>query len=179
VAEPRSRIWCALGTFSSPTTYKNFARRANFFGYDVAEQGRIQIGAGVRMSPTVSVRNGERIRIGAGAHVGQGCYLWAGDNVGRIEIGDHALLAPDVMLTASNYDFDAGLGPVMDLPKREADIRIGANTWLGAKVVVVAGVMVGDGTIVAAGSVVTKSLPANVVAAGVPAKVLRARGNDG
>jgi acetyltransferase-like isoleucine patch superfamily enzyme len=67
----------------------------------------------------------------------------------------------------------------MDLPKREADIRIGANTWLGAKVVVVAGVMVGDGTIVAARSVVTKSLLANVIAAGVPAKVLRARGNDG
>jgi hypothetical protein len=41
VAERRGRIWRALGTFSSPTTYKNFARRANFFDYDVAEQGRI------------------------------------------------------------------------------------------------------------------------------------------
>lgn len=173
---PRGGIGRALGTLRSPGTYKNYARLANFFGYDVAGQGRITTGAGVRMSPTVSVRNGERIRIGAGAHIGQGCYLWAGNSTGRIDIGEHALLAPDVMLTASDYDFDAGPGPVMDLPKREADIRIGANTWLGAKVVVVAGVSIGDGTIVAAGSVVTKDLPPNVVAAGVPAKVIRDRG---
>lgn len=166
----------ALQTLRAPGTYKNFARLANFFGYDIADQSRINAGAGVRMSPTVSVRNGERIRIGAGAHIGQGCYLWAGNSTGRIDIGDHALLAPDVMLTASDYDFDAGPGPVMELPKREADIVIGSNTWLGAKVVVVAGVSIGDGTIVAAGSVVTKDLPPNVVAAGVPAKVIRPRG---
>lgn len=166
----------AVRTLRTPSTYRNFARLANFFGYDVAGQSRITRGAGVRMSPTVSVRNGERISIGAGAHIGQGCYLWAGNSTGRIDIGEHALLAPDVMLTASDYDFDAGPGPVMHLPKREADIRIGANTWLGAKVIVVAGVTIGEGTIVAAGSVVTRDLPANVVAAGVPAKLIRDRG---
>ena len=81
-----------------------------------------------------------------------------------------------MFLTASNYDFDAGPGPVMDLPKREADIQIGANTWLGAYVVVLAGVTIGEGTIVAAGSVVTRDLPPNCVAAGNPARVVRQRG---
>jgi len=177
-ARPRGLIR-ALRTAVSRRTWQNYARLANFFGYDGAGQQAISRGPGVRMSPTVSVRNGTRISIGAGAHIGQGCYLWAGDSQGRIDIGAHALLAPDVMLTASDYDFDAGPGPVMDLPKREADIRIGADTWLGAKVTVVAGVSIGDGTIVAAGSVVTKDLPAGVVAAGVPARVIRERGTRG
>jgi acetyltransferase-like isoleucine patch superfamily enzyme len=148
----------------------------NFFGYDSADRGRMTVAAGARISPTVSVRFGDRVSIGAGAHIGQWCYLWAGKNHGRIDIGDHALLAPNVFVTASDYDFDAGDGPVMDLPRREADVRIGANTWLGANVVVVAGTTIGDGAIVAAGSVVTRDIPAGVVAAGVPARVIRERG---
>lgn len=158
------------------TTWKQLARVGNFFGYDGAEAAEVTYRGASRLSATVSVRNGERITLGAGAQIGQGSYLWAGDNVGRIVIGDHALLAPEVFVTASNYDFDAGDGPVMALPKREADVYIGANTWLGTRVTVLAGVSIGDGTVVAAGSVVTKDLPPGVLAAGTPAKVLRKRG---
>jgi acetyltransferase-like isoleucine patch superfamily enzyme len=162
--------------FGEPNTWLRLGKLVNFFGYDSAERRAATVGAGARISPTVSMRNGDRISIGPGAHIGQWCYLWAGDHTGRIEIGDHALLAPSVFITASNYDFDAGDGPVMDLPKKESDVVIGANTWLGANVVVVAGITIGDGTVVAAGSVVTRDLPANCVAAGVPARPLRERG---
>lgn len=158
------------------TTWKQLARVGNFLGYDGAEAAEVTALGSTRLSPTVSVRNGLRITLGAGAQIGQGCYLWAGERTGRIVIGDHALLAPEVFVTASNYDFDAGDGPVMDLPKREADVHIGANTWLGARVMVLAGVTIGEGTVVAAGSVVAKDLPAGVLAAGVPARVLRKRG---
>jgi acetyltransferase-like isoleucine patch superfamily enzyme len=161
---------------TSSNTFMRLAKVLRFFGYDSARRG-MNVGLGVRLSPTVSIRNPERISIGAGAHIGQWSALWAGDHSGRITIGDHALLAPEVFLTASDYDFDSGDGPVMDLPKRERDITIGANTWLGAKVVVVAGVSIGDGAIIAAGSVVTKDIPAGAVAAGVPAKVIRQRGS--
>ncbi|SKB04994.1 acyltransferase [Aeromicrobium choanae] len=159
-----------------PRTWRRWARMANFAGYDGASIDDATIGAGVRLSPTVSVRNGSRVTIGEGSHIGQGSCLWAGDSSGRITLGDHALLGPDVFITASNYDFDAGPGPVMDLPKREADVVIGANTWLGTRVVVLPGVTIGDGTIVAAGAVVTRDLPPDSVAAGVPAKVVRRRG---
>jgi acetyltransferase-like isoleucine patch superfamily enzyme len=153
-----------------------FARLANFFGYDGSGRGDMKLAQGVRLSPTISVRNGSRVSIGTGAHVGQWCYLWAGDHHGSIEIGDHALLAPEVFITASDYDFDQGAGPVMDLPKRESDVRIGRHTWLGVRVVVVAGVTIGDGAIIAAGAVVTRDIPPNSVAAGVPARVVRRRG---
>lgn len=165
----------ALRSLGSAATLKRLLRLGNFLAYDGSTAG-ITVGSHVRVSPTVSIRNGSRISIGSGAHIGQWCYLWAGDSSGRIDIGDHALLGPEVFITASDYDFDAGDGPVMDLPKREADIHIGANTWLGTKVVVVAGVSIGDGCIVAAGSVVTRDLPPNSVAAGTPARVIRQRG---
>jgi acetyltransferase-like isoleucine patch superfamily enzyme len=166
----------ALGRLLRPAIWRQWVRVGNFLGYDGAGISEATVGAGVRLSPTVSVRNGARVSIGAGAHIGQSCSLWAGDSHGRIDIGDHALFAPDVFVTASNYDFDAGDGPVMDLPRREADVRIGADTWLGARVVVLPGVTIGDGTVVAAGSVVTRDLPPGVLAAGVPARVLRKRG---
>ena len=79
-------------------------------------------------------------------------------------------------ITCSNYDFDAGPGPVMNLPRREEDVVIGADTWLGVNVVVVAGVTIGDGAIVAASSVVTRDVPPGTLVAGSPARVLRSRG---
>ncbi len=53
------------------------------------------------------------------------------------------------------------------------NIHIGKNVWLGANVTVLPGVTIGDGAIIAAGAVVTKDVPANRIAAGVPAKVIR------
>ena len=52
-------------------------------------------------------------------------------------------------------------------------IHIEKNVWLGANVTVLPGVTIGEGSIIAAGAVVTKDVPANMIAAGVPAKVIR------
>src|SRR3954464_10744662 len=87
----------------SVATFKGWAKVANFFRYDSRELARAAIAPGVYLSPTVSIRNGSRVSIGAGSHVGQWSCLWAGDSTGRIEIGEHALLAPDVFITASDY----------------------------------------------------------------------------
>lgn len=52
-------------------------------------------------------------------------------------------------------------------------ITIGNNVWIGANSTILAGVVIGDNTVIGAGSVVTKSIPGNVVAVGVPCKVVR------
>ena len=161
-----------LARMLDPRLLGHLAKVARFYAYaHVEPRRRLTAGPGLRMSPTASLRNGERITLGRGVHVGERCYLWAGDATGRIRIGDDVLLAPEVFITASNYGTVAGR-PVMTQPKREADVVIGDDVWLGARVVVLPGVTVADGAIVGAGSVVTKDVPANAIAAGIPARVV-------
>jgi maltose O-acetyltransferase len=56
---------------------------------------------------------------------------------------------------------------------QDADVIIGDNVWLGARVIVLKGVHVGENSVIAAGSIVTRSIPANAVAAGNPARVVK------
>lgn len=132
------------------------------------------IGKGTAMAPNTSLRNGERISIGTDSHIGERSSLWAGDSSGCIKIGNNVSLAPDVYITASDYTFKKGL-TFRQQPKNERDVIIGNDVWLGVKVVVTAGVTIGDGCIVGAGAVVTKDLPPNTIAGGIPAKVIKER----
>ena len=132
------------------------------------------MGQGSAMAPNVSLRNGERITIGKGCHLGERASLWAGDSTGEIILGDHVSIAPGVFITASDYEFTKGI-PFREQPKNERKVTIGNDVWLGANVVVTAGVTIGDGCIVGAGAVVTKDLPADAIAGGVPAKVIGER----
>lgn len=167
-----------LASLLDPRCYLHAFRMLHYFGYShVRERGAVRTGPGTGIAPNVSFRNGCRISIGEGCHIGERCYLWAGDSTGRIEIGDHVSLAPEVFITASDYQFVAGR-PFRDQPKRERDVRIGNDVWLGARVVVTAGVVIGDGCIVGAGAVVTRDLPPGSIAAGVPAKVIGNRESE-
>ena len=134
----------------------------------------MRIGPGTGFAPNVSIRNGERIEIGRDCHVGERSSLWAGDSTGRIIIGNTVSLAPEVFIIASDYGFERGK-PFRQQSKRERDVVIGDDVWLGVRVVVTAGVTIGDGCIVGAGAVVTKDLPPNAIAAGVPARVIGER----
>ncbi len=89
----------------------------------------------------------------------------------HIYVGDYTMLGPRVTLVTGNH-------PILPELRQKAyqfnvPIKIGKNCWLGAGVIVLPGVTIGDNTVVGAGSIVTKDLPANVVAVGNPCKVLR------
>jgi acetyltransferase-like isoleucine patch superfamily enzyme len=109
------------------------------------------------------------VEIGARVDIATGCFVAA--HTGGIQIGDDALIGPNVSLVGNTYRFDR-----LDVTLREqgktskGPIRIGRNVLLGAGCVVLDGVEIGDGAIVAPNSVVTTSLPGNVVAAGNPAR---------
>ncbi|MFC5381920.1 acyltransferase [Aquipuribacter nitratireducens] len=159
-----------------PRLWAHVLRIVNFYGYSHVEQRRRLIaGPGLRMSPSVSLRNAQRIALGREVHVGERSSLWAGDSTGRIVLGDHCLLAPEVFITASNYGTVWG-APVMQQPKQERDVIVGADVWLGVRAVLLPGVRVGDGAVVAAGSVVTRAVPSGAIVAGAPARVIGWRG---
>ncbi|EDY80477.1 Bacterial transferase hexapeptide repeat protein [Verrucomicrobiia bacterium DG1235] len=132
------------------------------------------IGKGSAMAPNTSLRNGERISIGDNCHIGERCSLWAGESNGKISIGDFVSLAPNVFITASDYQFKKGLN-FRQQAKRDRDVTIGNDVWIGTNVTITAGVTIGDGCIIAAGAVVTKDLSPNSIAGGVPAKKIKER----
>jgi maltose O-acetyltransferase len=112
--------------------------------------------------------------LGYQIHIGERCFINFGLvalDVARITIGDDAQLGPNVQLLTPTHPVD----PALRLAKWEsaAPISIGNNAWLGGGVIVLPGVTIGDNTVVGAGSVVTADLPANVVAVGNPARVIR------
>lgn len=167
-----SAIRNALASLADLRTHLHSLRLAHFYSYSHVRQVQaLNRGANVSFAPNVSFRNAERIWLGAGSHIGEHSVIWAGNSSGRIVLGEKCLLAPHVTLTASNYQIDAGR-PIMDQPKIERDIVIGDDVWLGANVVVVAGVQIGSGAVVGAGAVVTRDIPENAIAIGVPARVI-------
>ncbi len=158
-----------------PMTYVQVFRILHFYNYaHVRPRRRLTLGAGATIAPNVSLRNGERIEIGAGSKIGERACIWAGDGSGRITIGKNCRFGPEVFVTASDY----GLMPdqeIAEQARNEADIVIGDDVWLGTRVFVGAGVTIGSGCVVSANSVVTRDLPPGVVAVGIPARVVRRR----
>ena len=129
------------------------------------------------------------------AQIGENCYIepplhanWGGkhchfgDNVyanfnltlvddTHIYVGDCTMIAPNVVIATAGH-------PILPELREKAyqynmPVHIGRNCWIGAGALIMPGVTIGDNTVIGAGSVVTKDIPANVVAVGNPCKVLR------
>lgn len=106
---------------------------------------------------------------GAQIHIEPNCGF-SGTVLGcalKIVVAENVRCGANTLITDTDWHTDdPRTGP-------DAPVTIGKNVWLGVNVTVLKGVTIGENTVVAAGSIVTDSLPANVVAGGVPAKVLR------
>ena len=89
----------------------------------------------------------------------------------KVTIGDNCFIGPNVSIYTACHSTD----PVERNSRREwaEPVTIGDNVWIGGSVTILPGVTIGDNTTIGAGSVVTKDIPANVVAAGNPCKVIR------
>lgn len=126
------------------------------------------IGTGVHFEPTFRCEFGYNISIGDHFYANFDCIMLDG---GGIEIGSNVLFGPRVGIYTSNHAVDPWermKGACYAKP-----VKIGSNVWIGAGVSINQGVTIGDNTIIGSGSVVTKDIPANVIAAGVPCKVIR------
>lgn len=95
-------------------------------------------------------------------------------DVARITIGDDVQMGPYVQLLTATHPVEPG--PRRDKWEAAEPITIGDNVWLGGGVVVCPGVTIGEHTVVGAGAVVVHDLPANVLAVGNPARVVRSIG---
>ncbi len=128
-----------------------------------------EIGEGCYIEPPLHANFG-------GAHCHWGNNVYANFNLTMVDdthiyIGDNTMLAPNVVIATAAH-------PILPELREKAyqynmPVHIGKNCWLGAGVIVLPGVTIGDGSVIGAGSVVTKDIPAGVVAVGNPCRVLR------
>ncbi|WP_280373153.1 sugar O-acetyltransferase [Nocardia abscessus] len=131
------------------------------------------IGDHTEIRPPLRVDYGRHIRIGARTFVNFGLVAL---DAAPITIGDDVQIGTSVQLLTPTHPLD----PDRRRAKWEsaAPITIADNVWLGSGVIVLPGVTIGENTVVGAGAVVSSDLPADVVAVGTPARVIRALGPD-
>ncbi len=129
------------------------------------------------------------------AEIGENCYIepplranWGGHHVHfgnnvyanfnltlvddtHIYVGDCTMFAPNVTVATAGHPIDPDLRS--KAYQYNMPVHIGRNCWIGAGALIMPGVTIGDNTVIGAGSVVTKDIPANVVAVGNPCRVMR------
>jgi maltose O-acetyltransferase len=126
------------------------------------------LGDGAEIRPPLRCDYGYQTHIGARTFINFGVILL---DVATIRIGDDVQVGPNVQFLTPTHPVEAQARRA----KLEAakPITIADNVWLGGGVILLPGVTIGQNTVVGAGAVVTKDLPANVVAVGNPARVIR------
>ncbi len=118
----------------------------------LSNTSRIMIGERVGLNGTSITSRSRSVQIGDDVMIAA--------NVCIMDSDFHVIFPPEGRLTNPGYEFDQ-------------DIVIHKNVWIGTRSIILKGVSIGENSVIAAGSVVTKSIPPNVVAGGVPAKVIR------
>jgi maltose O-acetyltransferase len=162
IAAAAARALDLTGAYNATTVRQGPLRRR------LLEELLGAVGEDTEIRPPLYVDYGTHLRIGARSFVNFG--LTALD-VAPITIGDDVQIGPHVQLLTPTHPTE----PEPRRAKWEAaqPIVVGDNVWLGGGVIVLPGVTIGENTVVGAGAVVTRDLPADVVAVGNPARVVR------
>ena len=136
----------------------------------------ITIGSGVFLGrgTILSCKDGD-IVLGDHVNIGFNSEVFSGSSV---TVGAHGLFAAYTYLVGGGHEFERTDEAVIDQPRSSRGITLGENVWLGAGAVVLDGVKVGRDVVVGAGAVVAEDLPDGAVAVGIPARVVRRRGDE-
>jgi acetyltransferase-like isoleucine patch superfamily enzyme len=140
---------------------------------EALDSGRLVVGEGTLLEPGcwLTLSPEARISIGEGCFLNRNTMLAALD---QIEIGDHVMFANNCFVGDADHRFDDPDKPVtLQGFTSQGPVRIGSNSWFGVNCVVTSGVTIGERCVIGANSVVIGDLPPGVIAAGIPAKVIR------
>ncbi|HEY0699254.1 MAG TPA: sugar O-acetyltransferase [Micromonospora sp.] len=125
-------------------------------------------GEGSEIRPPFHCDYGRHTVVGARTFANFGLVVL---DVAPVTIGDDVQIGPNVQLLTATHPLEPG--PRRDKWESAKPIVIGDNVWLGGGVIVGPGVSIGENTVVGAGAIVIRDLPANVVAVGNPARIVR------
>ncbi len=118
---------------------------------------------------------GNSLRIGNNVGINHYCYIGVR---GDIIIGDNVIFGPRVNVFSENHNYDDPSVPIKYQGVTKDTTIIGNDVWIGSNVSIMSGVKIGDGCVIAAGAVVTKDIDPYSIVAGVPAKIIKKRGEN-
>ena len=130
-----------------------------------------KVGKNINIEKGAYFGSGRDVEIGDESGIGKNCSLH-----GPIIIGNHVMMAPEVLMLTRNHVFSR-----IDIPMcKQGDtiaqpIIIGDDVWIGARAIILPGVQIGRGSIVAAGSIVTSDIESYSIVGGNPAKLIKRR----
>jgi acetyltransferase-like isoleucine patch superfamily enzyme len=129
-----------------------------------------QCGDDVYWGPNVTVRYWERLVIGNGTSIHANTWI---DSFGTVTIGNSVAIAHNSSILSSDHDWSDKTIPIKDNPCLASPVVIADDVWIGCGCRVLSGVHIGQRTVIGAGSVVTRDIPCNSLAIGIPAKIIR------
>jgi acetyltransferase-like isoleucine patch superfamily enzyme len=146
--------------------------------FQAGDGGAVELDDRVRVyaDNVLETGQGGSIRVGKDTRIHRGSRLLA--YKAAILIGDDVGVSPNCAF----YSYDHGLAPGLPISEQllqtKGPIIVGDHVWLGDSVIVLSGVRIGAGAVVAAGAIVTHDVPAAAIVAGVPARVIKIRGDQ-
>jgi acetyltransferase-like isoleucine patch superfamily enzyme len=165
----RKLYWRALGM--------EIGAGAKLCSLHVTWPHRVRLGRRCSLEPQVRFNAAGPFVEGVGLSVGERTFIGTGcefNFLTHISIGRDCLIAAGCRFIDHDHGLAVGL-PMIDQPEVQADIVIGNDVWIGTESVILKGVSIGDGAVIAAGSVVSRSVEANGIYGGVPAKLIKTR----
>lgn len=142
----------------------------NWFRCNLLANCLVEFGVNNKVDSHVYIANGTDVEIGSY------CQINHGSRLVNLKIGDHVMIAPEVVFLFQTHRTDRIDIPMIDqgtisYPKTV----VHSDVWIGQRAIIMPGLEIGQGSIVGAGSVVTKNVPPYSVVAGCPAKVIKER----
>lgn len=160
--------WIALSTAG-----RNVLRNIRKLSQDAWHADQLaalkRCGQHVHLEYPVVIHNPECVELGSFVHLAEFVHFWGS---GGITIGDRVMIGSHTAISSVTHDYT-----VEDMYESIVckPVCIGNDVWIGTHALLLPGITVGDGAVIGAGAVVTCDVPAGMVVAGVPARLIRSR----
>lgn len=115
----------------------------------------------------IFISNIDNLELGENCAINSFVHIWANE---KVTIGENSMIAAHVQIFTSTHDYR--YKPYRS-QRVDSPITIGNNVWVGSGAIIMPGITIGNNSVIGAGSVVTRDIPANSLAYGVPAKVIK------
>ena len=138
--------------------------------YVLARRLAKRCGDNIALFEGTHVLHWENIELGDHVSIHPMCYI---DGAGGLRIGSNVSIAHGTSIITFDHDYENPKLFIRDAPSKLLPVTIGDDVWIGAGVRILGGCSIGNHVVVGAGAVITKDIPSNSLAAGVPARIVR------